>query len=339
MPIRIPDFRLNVAGLDISPSIRGRLSGLTLTEARDTEADQLDLVLSDHDGALAIPPPGAIITVRIGWKGEALIDKGTFTVDDRGHEGAPDRLTIRASSADFTADFRIRRTAVMHQTTLGDVLRQVAARQGLHAAVSPALASIALPLLEQSRESDGALLKRLGERYDAVATVKAGRLLFTPVGGGVAPSSTAAPPVPLAGDVLIVRADGDNHRWRSTERDSAYTGVSASWRDIGQARVRTVTVGAPGSGSGKAKRLRRTYATEQHAREAASAEWGRVRRGAAECGFTLAHGRPDIGPERKVRLQGFKPEIDAALWLVRQAVHTLSETSFTTALELETAPA
>lgn len=68
---------------------------------RGFEADQLDLELDDADGKIVLPRRGAVITLALGWKGQPLFPKGAFTVDEIEHTGAPDRLTIRARSADF----------------------------------------------------------------------------------------------------------------------------------------------------------------------------------------------------------------------------------------------
>ncbi|MDI8752169.1 acetyl-CoA sensor PanZ family protein, partial [Salmonella enterica subsp. enterica serovar Montevideo] len=42
-----------------------------------------------------------------------------FTVDEIEHSGAPDRLTIRARSADFRETLNTRREKSWHQTTVG----------------------------------------------------------------------------------------------------------------------------------------------------------------------------------------------------------------------------
>ncbi|EOJ6492109.1 hypothetical protein ACKH8K_001130 [Escherichia coli] len=57
--------------------------------------------LDDADGKIVLPRRGAVITLALGWKGQPLFPKGAFTVDEIEHTGAPDRLTIRARSADF----------------------------------------------------------------------------------------------------------------------------------------------------------------------------------------------------------------------------------------------
>ena len=90
------------------PRLRLSLLSLTLTEGRANQADQLDILLSDHDGQLAIPSKEAEISLELRWDGAQLIDKGTFVVDESEHSGAPDIITIRARAADLGGEIRKR---------------------------------------------------------------------------------------------------------------------------------------------------------------------------------------------------------------------------------------
>ncbi len=51
---------LIVDGKDITHAIEKRLININLTDNRGMEADALDISLSDHDGALTIPPRGGL---------------------------------------------------------------------------------------------------------------------------------------------------------------------------------------------------------------------------------------------------------------------------------------
>lgn len=324
-PYSIPAWRVVLDGQDLTERMRPRLLDLTLTESRGGEADQLDLRIHDHDGRMALPRRGVELAVALGWEDAGLIDKGTFRVDEVEHSGSPDVITVRARSADLTRPMRTRRERSWHQVKLGDVVRNLAGEHGLQARISPALAGIAIAHLDQTGESDVHLLTRLGQRYDAVATVKAGNLLFMPIGSG----TTASAPLPSA---LITRADGDRHRYALADRET-YSGVRAYWHSKPGASRKSVLVGE----SGNAKRLRETYNSEAEAREHANAEWKRVRRGAAKMDFTLALGRADLSPEQKLRVRGFKPEIDDTAWLIAKATHSITGSGgYTTQLALET---
>jgi hypothetical protein len=327
IPYAVPAWRVVLDGKDLTDRIQPRLIDLTLTESRGGEADQLDLRIHDHDGRMAIPRRGVELSIAIGWAEAGIVEKGRFRIDEIEHSGAPDTLTLRARSADLTQPMRTRRERSWHQVTLGDVLRNLAGEHGLQPRIAAPLASIAIAHLDQAGESDANLLTRLGKRYDAVATVKAGALLFAPIGSGTTASGAALP------SARISRRDGDQHRYALADRDT-YSGVRAYWDDKPGARRKSVLVGS----SGNAKRLRDTFSSEAEAKEHAQAEWGRIQRGAATLVFTMALGRADLYPEQKLRLAGFKPEIDAVEWLVAKSVHSISGSGgYTTQLELEIA--
>jgi len=320
-----PAFALSVDGLDKSSLFSPRLVRLTLTEKRGDEADQLDLVLSDFDGRLAVPRKGAGVTLSLGWKGQDLIDKGRFVVDEISHAGPPDLLTLRAKSADMTGPIRNRRERSWVDQTLGRILNDIAADTGLTVRVSPELADRPVPVLQQGRESDLQLLQRLGRLYDAVAAVKAGHLIFTARGSGKTAGGTALP------SADFTRAAGDKHSWTAPDRDR-YSGVSARWRSVQGAQERTVEVGADGN----RQRLPRIYGSEASARQAAQAEWSRLQRGVAKLSWSPAIARPDLYPEQQLRLSGFKTEIDADTWLIDEVRHELGSNGLSTALNLET---
>lgn len=344
----LADFRLSLDGddlrgdldvdpltafLDITSRVRPRLIGLSLTEKRGGEADQLDLTLDDSDGRLELPRKGAVLRLQLGWtRGDdvpiGLVDKGAFKVDEvEWSEGAPDQIRITARSADLTAGFRVRRERGWTNTTLGAIAREVAGGAGLTAVVAPELANIAVPVLAQHQQSDMALLRRLGREHDAVATVKSGRLLLSPIGRGRSPGGQQLP------SLTIVKGDGSGGRYREISR-SADAGVEARWHDRGGATRRTVKAGG---GSGKPHRLRRVYHSEADARAAAAAEAARKTRAEAEFDYTLALGRPDLYPERPVTLRGFKPPADAQAWLIAELSHALDgQGGLTTRLKLET---
>ncbi|MDE9500167.1 phage late control D family protein, partial [Xenorhabdus bovienii] len=88
---------------------------LTLTDNRGFEADQLDLELDDSDGKLDLPSRGNILTLELGWYGQALTPKGKFVVDEIEHSGAPDRLTVRARSADLRGKLNTKHDKSYHK--------------------------------------------------------------------------------------------------------------------------------------------------------------------------------------------------------------------------------
>lgn len=329
----IADWRVTLDGTDLTDRLRPRLVSLSLSEKRGDEADQLDIVLNDTDGMLAIPKEGAVLQVQLGWKQGrdvtiGLVAKGSFKVDDVSHSGPPDQITLRARAADFTSQIRNRREQSWKKTTLGAVLGDVAGRNGLMLKVAPGLSGIALKSISQSRESDIAFLGRLGREHDAVATVKDKHLIFAKKGAGTTTRDNALP------TLTVRRSDADRHTWQRQRRDGQ-EGVSASWHDKKAAKRQTFTVGKEDG----AKRLRKVYPDEASAKHAAIAERDRLKRAPATFDTKLALGRPDAMPEARVQVSGYKDEIDATTWLIAEATHRLDKAGgYTTELRMETAP-
>lgn len=321
----VPAFRLTVDGADIAQLISPRLISLELTDNRGLEADQLSITLSDHDGLLAIPRKGATLHLWLGWSDTGLVDKGTFTVDELEHSGTPDVLGIRARSANLRKTLKVKRERSWHDTTLGQVLSDVAQRNQLALRIADALKDQTIPQLDQANESDANLITRLGEDFDAVASVKAGCLVCLPAGGGKSVTGLALP------HITLTRLDGDGHRYLLADRDS-YDGVRAYYYDVGSAKKQEAIAG----GGENLKNLRHTYSDRQSALRAARSEWRRIQRGSATLSYNLARGRADLIPELTYTLQGVKPEIDAIIWYGGNVQHRLSaDEGFVTSLELE----
>ena len=292
-----------VEGNDIAQRISPRLISLELTDNPGLEADQLSITLSDHDGMLAIPAKGARLQLWLGWSDTGLVDKGSYTVDEIEHSGAPDVLSIRARSADLRKGLKTKRERSWSNTTLGEVLGDIATGNGLTATVASGLGGMPIQQLDQANESDANLISRLGEAFDAVASIKAGCLLCLPAGGGKTVSGLELP------HITLTRADGDQHRYLQADRNS-YDGVRAYYYDINRAQKQEAIAG----GGDNLKDLRHSYSDQQSALGAARAAFKRLQRGSATLSYTLARDRADLISELTYTLQGVKTEIDAIIW-------------------------
>ena len=359
-----PAFMLKLDNDDITQDFSDRLISLTMTDNRGFEADQLDIELDDADGLVELPLRGAVLTLYLGWKGFALIGKGSFTVDEVEHHGAPDTVTIRARSADFRGTLNSRREESWHDKTLGEIVAAIATRNKLASSVIPELAGIKIPHIDQSQESDAKFLARLAERNGGEVSVKAGKLLFLKAGLGVTASGKAIP------QVTITRSDGDRHQFSIADR-GAYTGVTAKWlhtkdpkpqkqkvtlkrkpkeqhlRALQHPKSKPVTkkkaVKTPEDREGEYMvgeddnvfALTTIFSTKAQAMRAAQAKWDKLQRGVAEFSIRLATGRPDLYPETPVQVKGFKRVIDEQSWTITKVMHYLSKSGFTTSLELE----
>jgi len=331
MPANIAGVRLSIeGGADLADKVDPRLVELTLSEKREAEADELSVTLQNHDGRLAMPEPGVSLLLALGWTSGAdvpvgLVDKGRFTVDEVGASGPPDVVTIRARSADLTGLYRQRRTKTWRDTNLGSVLGQIAARHGRGARIAGGLADRPIKALEQEGKSDMAFVRDLGRRYDAIATWKAGMLLFAPI--GLSASLSGAEMDSFA----LTRRDGWSWTFTQAERE-AYDGAEAQWHDQGGARRRTV-----GTGGENRRKLKRVYASEADARQAAEAAASRDKRRPYGFEYELAVADPALQPDQRIALQGWGAKIDGIEWLVESVETTLGAGGLTQRLVLESA--
>jgi phage protein D len=291
-PARDPHPRsvveLSVDGVSLTSVIRQRLVQLTHTDNRGFEADTVEIELDDTDGNLDLPSRGAVLTVAFGWAAQGAVAKGTYTVDEISHRGAPDLLIIRARSADLRTGLTTQHERSWHATTVGAVVRTIADENGLQPVIPASLANLPVDHLDQTNESGANLLTRLAQMHDAIATVKDGRLLFIPAGGGVTASGK---PIPV---VTITRSSGDSHEFTLSDR-VAYQGVRATYNDVGRAVKGEVVWGdvedsaergkktaASATATGQYKSLSSPYPSRDKAHRAALKAWQALKKNKAE---------------------------------------------------------
>ncbi|GLS13612.1 contractile injection system protein, VgrG/Pvc8 family [Hydrogenophaga electricum] len=336
-----PDWRITLNGKEVE---RRRFMGLSTTDNRGLEVDTLVISFTDQDGLLAIPQKGVELGVFVGYEGDAeLIDRGVFVVDCVRHTGPPDVLEVTAKSARLSQKngldnvttevgagpkLKQRRERSWEAITLGDLVRQIAAPYGLEVRVSEALEEHFIAHMDQT-ESDGHFLTRLAHDLDAVATVKAGKLLFLRAGTGETAEGEAIEPI------TIKRQEGDQHTWEAADK-GRWTGCSAHWHDYASGKRERVDVGD----DGYRKQLPRTYPSEAAAREAAQAEFQRLSRGLATMQLDVADADPALFAETPLTLEGWlKPEIDHDRWITTRVTLRMDPTrGFSAAVEAEDRP-
>ena len=319
-------YRLLVNGTDIGTIVQDRFIRMRITDNRGLETDSIEVELSDHDGLLEIPPKGAEIEAWIGWSNTGLVYKGKYLVKERGHQGTPDILTLRAEAADLKSAFKKKKERSFDKKTIADIIQTIAKEHGLKPKVNETLGEILLPHIDQN-ESDANLITRIADEHAALATVKNGYLLFMPKGEG---KTFKGNPLP---ELIITRSDGDSHRYSDTDGADDVSGVTVYYYDNTKAKRQKVTVGISDENTRELRNIQRDQQTAEHV---AKAEYNRIKSRTATFSFTLAYGNPELIPEMPLSFMGFKPLIDDILWLGTRVVHNLdSSGGYTTECEAE----
>ena len=338
--LRTPVIKITADNKPLDSQIMNRLISLTVTDNKAMEADELSIVLNDHDSKLELPKRGVKLQCWLGFSDIGTHDMGIFSVDTVEWSGTPDTITIKAKSADMTGAIKTTRSQSYHQKTLGSIASEVANRHSLKLSIKPELANIQLGHVDQTDESDLHLLTRLCYHYGAAFNIKHGQLLIF-----IANQNQTISGLSL-NLTTITRQTGDQFRFSVEERESDYTGVTASYQDQTKATKATITAKNPkpiakstinvgqieqaGSGDDpdtKTKRLKGVFKDKAAADAAANAEMKRITENQAKFSLTTAYAYPALTIESPIKLQGFKSEIDVLHWTVDKATHSYSKSS------------
>lgn len=321
-----PGFAITINGMP-SLLVNQNLNSLTLVENRGFDADTLQLIINDPDGTIALPNRKAEITLAIGF-GMSLINKGKFIVDSVTHAGPPDVISIGAHSADFKREFLERKSDLYENKTLEEIVTKIAGKYGWEPKIADIFKNIKIEAKQQADESDANLLTRLAQEYDAVATVKMGKLLFLERGVGKTANGESLE--------LVVhhRSEGDQHAYSIADRNQ-YSGVEVRYIVKGQAKRKSVIVGE----EERVYKVRKLYNSEAEARVAAERQFERLKRNRATATVNLARGNARLSAESPLQLVGFKTEMDTQKWIVTTITHKIdTSTGFVSQLQAEVVP-
>lgn len=229
-PEYAPAFSVSAEGRDITRALRECLAELVLTDngGATAKADELKITLLSE--TLALPSKGARLRVALGFN-DNLVDKGWFVVSGVGSGGPPRRIEIYATAAPMNAqkqpgDVTSHKTRSWDNLRLADLIKTVAADNGLMPKVAAELADIHIDHVDQVAESDANLLSRLARTYNAVSKPAGGYWLFLKQGAMATASGRQI------GSIIITPEEVSNWSYSEGQRGSS-TG-KATGKDAGE---------------------------------------------------------------------------------------------------------
>jgi phage protein D len=232
-----PIFKITADGNDISKVISERLIGMTITDVSGFESDCIEITLDDNEGKIEIPRRGVTFEVWLGYEETSLTKMGRYVIDEIELEGPPEIMIIRGKSANMRSSIKSPRNKTWEDTTLGNIISEIAQKNGLEPKIDRELENIEISSLCQTNESDLHFVTRLAKQYGALAK-PAGEsfLVFTRKGSGTSISGKPMPTVTLSKSDLI--------RWRISMTDrNSYQSVTARWKDLFDGEEHKLTVG------------------------------------------------------------------------------------------------
>ncbi|WP_347289872.1 late control protein D [Kluyvera georgiana] len=229
-PEYAPAFSVSAEGRDITRALRECLAELVLTDngGATAKADELKITLLSE--TLVLPSKGARLRLALGFN-DNLVDKGWFVVSGVGSGGPPRQIEIYATAAPMNAqkqpgDVTSHKTRSWDNLRLADLIKTVAADNGLMPKVAAELADIHIDHVDQVAESDANLLSRLARTYNAVSKPAGGYWLFLKQGAMATASGRQI------GSIIITPEEVSNWSYSEGQRGSS-TG-KATGKDAGE---------------------------------------------------------------------------------------------------------
>lgn len=337
-----PTFLILADRTDITRAVADRLLELVVTDEAGLASDTLRLTLDDRrraDGAIAqLPKIGTVLEVSVSYAGRSWVAMGKFIVDEIEISSPPATLAVSAKAADMVGPFRSPKTRSWDATTLGKLVETIASEHRHQAKIDPELGAIHIPHLDQTAESDMALLTRLAAKHDAVAKPVAGFLVLARQGAAKTVTGQVLPTLSLKPEQLA------QWRYQHSARKPAGTGSAqggdgqsppqvstggtrAYWWDFDKGERRNVT-----TGQAPFEDIRYVHASEAEAKAAAATRKNTGERGQGELSFSLP-GDPRLAAEGRLSIS-LRPGIPLE-WRIKRVEHRLSAQGYTTQVECE----
>src|SRR5579863_4942440 len=138
--VRTPDWLLTYEGIDITADVSHMVLAISYIDRLGEASGEVELALEDHAKRWQgpwYPGLGNILSLQIGYSGEALLDCGTFQVDEIELDGPPDVMRLRCLAAYITPAMRTPNTIAYEDQSLVGIAGQIASKYGLTLVAAP----------------------------------------------------------------------------------------------------------------------------------------------------------------------------------------------------------
>lgn len=307
-------------GVNLAERFQSEFIGIRITDLAYGEADELLIRFRRQKPYLMPPPVDTEFTARLGWSKEGAVITGTYRYQRTLYQGEPEsgqEMALVCRSADFTD--ALKRVDSEHfdeetgHKTYGDVLRTLAQRAGLDAAIDPELDSLRLPggYLLRWKQSAIGLAADIGDELGAIVKPQAGKLTVRRSGSFQAPSGSSLPEVRIPFD--------PNHAFQvDIEPRYGFSEVATGWFDGSKGRTDEMLEHLEG---GFARFALPHLGSSQEYAAAASRAAAQKLEAITAAGYFEMMGEPYAVAGASVRPKGFGPDIDAVNWEATAVYH------------------
>jgi uncharacterized protein len=236
--VRSPQWILSYLGVNITADVSQMVLAIRYVDRLDGASGELEVELEDSAKQWQgpwYPTLGDVVSLQIGYRGEALLDCGEFQIDELELDGPPDVMKLRCLAAYITPPMRTANTVAYENIGIVEIAGLIAAKYGLTmvTASSESESDVVFARVTQRRQTDLEFLKRLAREHNFDFTVRAGQLIFYS-----RPVLESAPAV-----TTIMRSDTVRFSFRNRAR-RIYDGAEFSYFDPDTKQLITQSVSA-----------------------------------------------------------------------------------------------
>lgn len=313
-----PEVIVTVDGVPVSGVFFERLVSLNVIDREGIRSDALEMVFSDDAPRFASPRRGAIVQVLISTGGLGGVYSGAFVIDQVEFNCLPYTLSVSGHSADLRSEMKARRARHWDDTSVKDIVTEIAGQYGLEAKISDAVSGYVYEWIGQQDESDLNFLERMATRNGALFTIKSGRLLWLERGAGKTASGESIPvaiiamPDIIAGSCRVAEADVDR-----------FATVKAYFQDRAGAARKVIEVDGDPEAFGE-HTLPTPYASNEEAELAAKAYAAEMLRGSVTTSCSII-GRPNLMAGQPVIYAGVRAGVDGRAFILETVKHSFSK--------------
>src|SRR5271167_876743 len=181
--VRSPNWILTYLGVNITADVSQMVLAIRYVDRLDGASGELEVDLEDSTKQWQgswYPALGDVVSLQIGYNGEALLDCGQFQIDELELDGPPDVMRLRCLAAYITPAMRTANTVAYENIGILEIAGQIAAKYGLTmvTATDDSESDLVFARVTQRRQMDLEFLKRLAREHNFDFTVRAGQLIF-----------------------------------------------------------------------------------------------------------------------------------------------------------------
>ncbi|MCF6777648.1 hypothetical protein L3V83_13845 [Thiotrichales bacterium 19X7-9] len=313
-------YKIEANDKNITDMISEHLISLTINDSLGDNSDSLSLTLSDSNEDIQFPKAGAELKVSLGTKNN-LHSFGVFVVDHVSYKTPPSLIEISAKSVPFnqSKQFQAMQSKLnrsFDQTTIGDIVKQIANEHGLSYSVAPELESTPITHIDQTNESNVSFLYRIARLHNIKLKLTYEKIILLQTDGQTVTGKDIQP--------IELELTEISTLSYSTQKKISYQSVITQYHNLDTGNTEEVTIG-------KGDPVMRTsylYPDKEQAKKMAEKVLAKAQDDSDELSISIM-GNVNLIAGVPIKIKNLREDI-LQDWVIKTANHTLSEAGYLT---------